>query len=291
MNCLTGKRFPALHENNHPCWWCFSRLFFAPRRSSRNLRRENFLRRQKSPTHPAGNALKPKLVVILVIDQMRGDYIDKFQPQWSGGLKRLVREGAWLHDAAYPYAATETCVGHATVSTGAFPATHGMVTNEWWDRKQQKEVTCTKDAAVKNIPYDSASPLHQHHHNFNAYAWRRRSENARAFFRRRIEISVRHRLPHRNYVLESARRHCYGRPSGRLRHLVGRRHRRMAHFHCVSPGSLRRRICEIPSRRRRFRQNLVSIAPESAIRKPVLWRTWLVRIALICEHDNIWPHT
>src|SRR5712691_7096634 len=95
---------------------------------------------------------KPKLVVLLVVDQMRGDYVDKFLGQWTGGLKRLVEEGAWFRDAAYPYAATETCVGHATISTGAFPATHGMVANAWWDRKDQKMVTCTADPdpSVKN---------------------------------------------------------------------------------------------------------------------------------------------
>jgi predicted AlkP superfamily pyrophosphatase or phosphodiesterase len=102
---------------------------------------------------------KPKLVVILVVDQMRGDYVDKFQRQWTGGLKRLVDEGAWFHEAAYPYGATETCVGHTTISTGAFPASHGMIGNEWWDREQQKEITCTADASVKNIAYDgSAAP-------------------------------------------------------------------------------------------------------------------------------------
>ena len=100
---------------------------------------------------------KPKLVVILVVDQMRGDYVDKFQQQWTGGLKRLVNEGAWFHEAAYPYAATETCVGHATISTGAFPASHGMIGNEWWDREQQKEVTCTADASTKNMVYDGAA--------------------------------------------------------------------------------------------------------------------------------------
>jgi predicted AlkP superfamily pyrophosphatase or phosphodiesterase len=113
----------------------------------------------KQPATKTGDLTKPKLVVVLVIDQMRGDYIDKFQVQWTGGLKRLVREGAWFHDAAYPYAATETCVGHSTVSTGAFPSTHGMVANEWWDREQQKEITCTNDASVKNIPYDSGTTL------------------------------------------------------------------------------------------------------------------------------------
>jgi len=88
---------------------------------------------------------RPKLVVLLVVDQMRGDYVDKFLGQWTGGLKRLVEEGAWFRDAAYPYAATETCVGHATISTGGFPATHGMVANAWWDRELGKSVTCTSD--------------------------------------------------------------------------------------------------------------------------------------------------
>jgi predicted AlkP superfamily pyrophosphatase or phosphodiesterase len=103
---------------------------------------------------------KPKLVVLLVVDQMRGDYVDKFLPQWTGGLRRLVEEGAWFRDAAYPYAATETCVGHATISTGAFPSTHGMVANAWWDRKEQKMVTCTSDPDpnVKNIGYAGATP-------------------------------------------------------------------------------------------------------------------------------------
>jgi predicted AlkP superfamily pyrophosphatase or phosphodiesterase len=101
---------------------------------------------------------KPTLVVILVVDQMRGDYIDKFQHQWTGGLKRLVNEGAWFREAAYPYGATETCVGHSTISTGAFPASHGMVANEWWDREQGKDVTCTADASVKNIAYEPTVP-------------------------------------------------------------------------------------------------------------------------------------
>jgi predicted AlkP superfamily pyrophosphatase or phosphodiesterase len=103
---------------------------------------------------------RPKLVVLLVVDQMRGDYVDKFLGQWTGGLKRLVEEGAWFRNAAYPYAATETCVGHATISTGAFPATHGMVANAWWDRKEQKMVTCTSDPDpnVKNIGYAGATP-------------------------------------------------------------------------------------------------------------------------------------
>src|SRR6516225_9718483 len=95
----------------------------------------------------------PKLVVLLVVDQMRGDYVDKFHGQWTAGLKRLLNEGAWFRAAAYPYAATETCVGHSTISTGSFPATHGMVANAWWDRDEQKMVACTSDPNVKNVAY------------------------------------------------------------------------------------------------------------------------------------------
>src|SRR5579864_1976746 len=115
---------------------------------------------QPTAAKPSKSEGKPKLVVLLVVDQMRADYVDKFLFQWTGGLKRLVEEGAWFRDAAYPYAATETCVGHSTISTGAFPPTHGMVANAWWDRKEQKMVTCTSDLDpnVKNIGYAGATP-------------------------------------------------------------------------------------------------------------------------------------
>jgi predicted AlkP superfamily pyrophosphatase or phosphodiesterase len=107
----------------------------------------------RAAAKPEARPARPKLVVMIVVDQMRGDYVDKFRGQWSGGLKRLLNEGAWFRDAAFPYAATETCVGHATISTGAFPATHGMVANAWWDRDAQKMVTCTSDPNVKNVAY------------------------------------------------------------------------------------------------------------------------------------------
>jgi predicted AlkP superfamily pyrophosphatase or phosphodiesterase len=110
-----------------------------------------------APKPKARGAARPKLVVMIVVDQMRGDYVDKFLGQWSGGLKRLVKEGAWLRAAAYPYAETETCVGHATISTGAFPSSHGMVSNAWWDRDLQKMVTCTSDPKVNNVAYAGAT--------------------------------------------------------------------------------------------------------------------------------------
>ena len=116
------------------------------------------LRAQAPPAKPAASktvttAGRPRLVVVLVVDQMRADYIDKFRGQWTGGLQRLVSEGAWFRSAAYPYAATETCVGHSTISTGAFPLNHGMVGNGWWDRDTQKMVTCTADPRANNTAY------------------------------------------------------------------------------------------------------------------------------------------
>jgi predicted AlkP superfamily pyrophosphatase or phosphodiesterase len=110
-----------------------------------------------APAKKAEKPARPKLVVLLVVDQMRGDYVDKFRGQWSGGLKRLLTEGAWFRAAAYPYAATETCPGHSTISTGAFPASHGIVANGWWDREQQKMVTCTSDPNAKNSAYAGGS--------------------------------------------------------------------------------------------------------------------------------------
>src|SRR5262245_2682302 len=101
-------------------------------------------------SQPAG----PKLVVVLVVDQMRADYIERFRRDWTGGLKRLVTEGAWFRNAAYPYLQTVTCAGHATISTGAFPHVHGIPANQWWDRESAKTMACTEDPAVTNIGYD-----------------------------------------------------------------------------------------------------------------------------------------
>ena len=115
---------------------------------------------RKSAAKPAATEVanaRPKLVLLLVVDQMRADYVDRFQEQWNGGLKRLLQEGAWFREAAYPYAVTETCVGHATISTGSLPATHGMIGNSWWDRDSHKMVTCTADPSVKNTTYAGGS--------------------------------------------------------------------------------------------------------------------------------------
>ncbi len=97
------------------------------------------------PAATAGPDRSPRLVVILIVDQMRGDYIDRYGQQWSKGLRRLLDRGAWFRQAAYPYAETVTCVGHSTVATGSYPMTHGIVDNSWYDRQTAQVTRCTDD--------------------------------------------------------------------------------------------------------------------------------------------------
>lgn len=106
---------------------------------------------QSEKEHPG-----PKLVVVLVVDQLRADYLEKYREHWTGGLRWLLEKGAWFRQAAYPYASTRTCVGHATISTGSFPATHGIIANIWWDRESGKMVTCTEDAQAQAVSYGPA---------------------------------------------------------------------------------------------------------------------------------------
>jgi predicted AlkP superfamily pyrophosphatase or phosphodiesterase len=95
----------------------------------------------------------PRLVVLLVVDQMRADYVDRFGGEWQAGLERLVSTGARFRLAEYPYANTVTCAGHSTISTGTLPSTHGMILNSWFDRSTGKNTTCTEDGSVTNIGY------------------------------------------------------------------------------------------------------------------------------------------
>lgn len=95
----------------------------------------------------------PRLVVILVVDQMRADYINLYGHQWTKGLRRLVDTGASFPRAKYPYHYTVTCPGHATISTGTYPSTHGMVGNEWYDRDRRQVVPCTENPAITSVPF------------------------------------------------------------------------------------------------------------------------------------------
>lgn len=103
--------------------------------------------------HASPASSPPKLAVLLVVDQMRADYVDRFRRDWTGGLHRFITRGAWFPRAAYPYLTTVTCPGHATVATGAYPHTHGVFQNAWWDRETRKQMACTEDPRTSNIGY------------------------------------------------------------------------------------------------------------------------------------------
>jgi predicted AlkP superfamily pyrophosphatase or phosphodiesterase len=107
--------------------------------------------------HAAGPRDRPRLLVILSVDQFRGDYVTLYGDQWTRGLRRLVDGGARFTQAAYPYFTTVTCAGHATIGTGTFPATHGLPANSWLDRASGRTVSCTDDPDVRIVSYGRPS--------------------------------------------------------------------------------------------------------------------------------------
>ena len=107
-------------------------------------------------------AASPRLIVLLVVDQMRADYVEWYGGQWTQGLKRLTTEGALFPRATYPYAITKTCAGHASIGTGVLPATHGMIDNDWYDSTQRKFVGCTADPAAVSVGF-GGQPGAEHH--------------------------------------------------------------------------------------------------------------------------------
>jgi predicted AlkP superfamily pyrophosphatase or phosphodiesterase len=95
---------------------------------------------------------RPKLVVGLMVDQMRWDFLYRYYDRYSNnGFKRLMREGFNCENTQIPYAQTVTAAGHTCVYTGSVPAIHGIMGNDWYDKSLGHEVYCTDDAAVKTI--------------------------------------------------------------------------------------------------------------------------------------------
>jgi arylsulfatase A-like enzyme len=102
----------------------------------------------------------PKLVVVIVIDQFRGDYLERYRDQFGeGGFRLLLDHGANFTDCNYDYANTRTAPGHATLFTGAYSNDHGIAANEWWDQKKKKMVTSVEDDAYQlvGVPADQAA--------------------------------------------------------------------------------------------------------------------------------------
>ena len=101
---------------------------------------------------------QPKLVVGLVVDQMRFDYINRYWDEFSeGGFKRLVTEGYNCNNTNYNYIPTYTGPGHASIYTGATPSSHGIIANSWYDKNVEEYSYCVSDAEMNTIGADNES--------------------------------------------------------------------------------------------------------------------------------------
>jgi predicted AlkP superfamily pyrophosphatase or phosphodiesterase len=95
---------------------------------------------------------RPKLVVGIVVDQMRQEYLYRFESKYGdGGFRRLMNNGFMLTNAHYNYVPTYTGPGHASVFSGTTPAVHGIIGNDWWDKNLKKSVNCVEDERQKPV--------------------------------------------------------------------------------------------------------------------------------------------
>lgn len=96
---------------------------------------------------------QPKLVVQIVVDQLRGDLIHQYQQAFGPkGFNYLLANGLDYHNTHHTHANTVTCAGHAAVATGSYPALNGIIANDWYDRKTGKTVYCVEDLQSPILP-------------------------------------------------------------------------------------------------------------------------------------------
>ncbi len=92
----------------------------------------------------------PKLLVILIIDQFRGDYLERYHDEFGpSGFRTFTDRGAYFPACYYDYANTRTAPGHATIGTGTYTSGHGIFSNEWWDPASKKVVSSVDDESTK----------------------------------------------------------------------------------------------------------------------------------------------
>ncbi len=115
---------------------------------------------QNKPAVVSTDLKQPKLVVGIVVDQMRQDYIYRYWHKFgNGGFKKIINEGYFYRNAQYNYVPTYTGPGHASIYTGTSPATHGIIANDWFVKETGKMTYCTEDNTVKSVGTDSKAGL------------------------------------------------------------------------------------------------------------------------------------
>lgn len=114
--------------------------------------------KNKGAVNLPANKTQPKLVVGLVVDQMRWDYLYKFKKLYGkGGFNRLLNNGFSCDNTMITHLPTYTAVGHTGIYTGSVPAIHGIVGNNWIDRASGKSVYCTDDSTVSGVGSNNES--------------------------------------------------------------------------------------------------------------------------------------
>ena len=99
---------------------------------------------------------EPKLIVGIVIDQMRYDYLTRFSDRYSeNGFKRLLKNGFSIENAYYNLIPTYTAVGHASIYTGTTPDNHGIISNNWYDKFLKKTIYCVDDDIYRTVGNNS----------------------------------------------------------------------------------------------------------------------------------------
>ena len=107
---------------------------------------------QQKKIIPNNNLERPKLVVGIVVDQMRWDYLYRYYDKYeTGGFKRLLNDGFSCENTMINYIPSVTAIGHTTIFTGSVPSIHGIAGNNWVDSKTGKSVYCTDDSTVQTI--------------------------------------------------------------------------------------------------------------------------------------------
>ncbi|TKC03839.1 alkaline phosphatase PafA [Pedobacter frigoris] len=109
---------------------------------------------------PSTDVKRPKIVIGMVIDQMRWDYLYRFSNRYSnGGFKRLVKEGFSAENTFIPYTPTYTACGHASIYTGSVPAINGIIGNDWYDSQLKRSVYCAEDTSVRTVGSNTRAGL------------------------------------------------------------------------------------------------------------------------------------
>lgn len=117
-----------------------------------------FAQTPKKTTPKSSPLARPKLVVGIVVDQMRYDYLYRYYDQYQeGGFKRMMNEGFNCRNNHYSYALTVTAAGHASAYTGSVPAINGIVGNEWFDPITRQSIYCVEDSTVKTVGSNNPS--------------------------------------------------------------------------------------------------------------------------------------